>query len=241
MNQSQHGQTKLVIELLMDRMHESGQLRRSHPPLRLVKEKKMGHGTRRKRGLDFMGALCGLILCLPVLVILGVLIKLSSRGPIFYSQDRVGEGGKIFRLYKLRSMYINADGIKAQLMAQNEVSGPAFKMKHDPRVTPIGRFIRRHSLDELPQLWNVLKGDMSLVGPRPALVDEVKKWNTAYFQRLKVPQGLTCIWQTSGRSNLSFESWMELDLEYVNKQSISLDLKLILKTITVVARGTGAY
>ena len=194
-----------------------------------------------KRALDVIGAICGLAVLSPLLLIVSVLIKLESKGPILYTQNRVGKGGQIFKLYKMRSMLVNADQLKEQLQKQNEMSGPAFKMKNDPRITKVGRIIRKYSIDELPQLWNVIRGDMSLVGPRPALIDEVSQWESPYFDRLNVPQGLTCIWQTEGRSNTSFENWMELDLEYVSQKSFLLDLKLIFKTIKVVINGTGAY
>ena len=177
----------------------------------------------------------------PLLLFVAIAVKVTSPGPIIFHQQRVGKGGKIFRIYKFRTMYRDAEIRKADLLKQNEVSGPAFKMRNDPRITPIGKFLRKYSIDELPQLLNVLSGDMSLVGPRPALVAETREWDPSYFQRLSVDQGLTCIWQISGRSNVSFEEWMEMDLEYVDSWNFFLDLKLILKTIVVVFKGQGAY
>ncbi|MBC7659382.1 MAG: sugar transferase [Chitinophagaceae bacterium] len=194
-----------------------------------------------KRLLDITGALIGLILLSPVFVALGLLIRLDSNGPVFYSQTRVGRNGRLFKFYKFRSMVIDADALKAQLMSQNEVDGPAFKMKADPRVTRLGLFIRKSSFDELPQLWNVIKGDMSLVGPRPAIPEEVSQWEAWQFQRLSVEQGCTCIWQVSGRSDTNFQQWMRMDLEYVRTWSIALDIALIVRTILVMLTGRGAY
>ena len=191
-----------------------------------------------KRTIDFLGALVGLVLVAPILLIVAAAIKMSSKGPLLFTQERVGEGGRLFKMKKFRSMNQNADQLKSEL--KSEQDGPAFKMKNDPRVTPVGRFIRKHSIDELPQLLNVLKGDLSLVGPRPALMNEVKEWKPHYFKRLAVPQGLTCLWQANSRNNTSFENWMNLDIQYVEHSSIRLDIKLIIKTVGVVIRGTGS-
>ena len=176
----------------------------------------------------------GLILLSPIVLVIGILIKLESKGPIIFSQKRVGLNGKEFKMYKLRSMVANAEEIKEKLKEKNEMSGPMFKIKDDPRITKIGKFIRKTSIDELPQLINVLKGDMSLVGPRPSLPDEVKKFEPWMLKRLEVKPGITCYWQVMGRSSIGFEDWMKLDIKYVNERSFWLDIKLILKTFFVL-------
>ncbi|WP_291652539.1 sugar transferase [Clostridium sp.] len=187
-----------------------------------------------KRIIDIAGSLVGLLLSSPILIIVGMLIKLESKGEIVFSQRRVGKNGKEFKMYKLRSMVVNAEEIKGKLKEQNEMSGPMFKMKDDPRITKIGKFIRKISIDELPQLVNVLKGEMSLVGPRPSLPNEVKEFETWMLTRLDVKPGLTCYWQVMGRNNIDFEEWMKLDVKYVNERSFWLDIKLILKTFFVL-------
>lgn len=187
-----------------------------------------------KRIIDICGAGCGLILLSPVIVIVAILVKLSSKGPIFFSQKRVGKNGKVFDMYKFRSMVVNAEELKEKLAAQNEMSGPMFKMKDDPRVTKIGKFIRKTSLDELPQLWNILRGDMSLVGPRPSLPKEVAQFESWMHKRLWVKPGLTCYWQVSGRNNIDFEDWMKLDCKYVDERNLWIDIKLIFKTVGVL-------
>lgn len=187
-----------------------------------------------KRGIDIFGALCGLILLSPILLVIMVLIKCESKGPVIFSQERVGRNGKTFKMYKFRSMVVNAEELKKKLAAQNEMSGPMFKMKDDPRVTKIGKFIRKTSLDEIPQLVNVLKGDMSLVGPRPSLPQEVVQFETWMQRRLEVKPGLTCYWQVSGRNNIDFVDWMKLDIKYVEERSFWIDIKLIFKTAFVL-------
>lgn len=187
-----------------------------------------------KRAIDIIGAGSGLLLLSPVIAIVVCAVKFTSKGPIFFSQKRVGKNGKIFDMYKFRSMVVNAEELKEKLAHQNEMSGPMFKMKDDPRVTKVGKFIRRTSLDELPQLWNVLKGDMSLVGPRPSLPKEVKQFEKWMFKRLTVKPGLTCYWQVSGRNNIDFEDWMKLDISYVEDRNLWIDIKLIFKTIFVL-------
>ena len=187
-----------------------------------------------KRIIDIMGSLMGLILLSPLLLIVGILIKAESKGPIIFSQDRIGKNGKTFRMYKLRSMVANAEELKGTLMKENEMSGPMFKIKDDPRVTKIGRFIRKTSIDELPQLLNVLKGDMSLVGPRPSLPNEVLEFEPWMNKRLMVKPGLTCYWQVMGRNNIDFQQWMLLDIKYVETRSIIVDIKLIIKTFFVL-------
>ena len=158
-----------------------------------------------KRGIDVIASLCGLILLSPILLVIMVLIKLESKGPVIFSQERVGRYGKKFKMYKFRSMVVNAEELKKNLEAQNEMSGPMFKIKDDPRITKIGKFIRKTSIDELAQLVNVLKGDMSLVGPRPSLPKEVAEFESWMIERLEVKPGLTCYWQVMGRNNIEFE------------------------------------
>jgi exopolysaccharide biosynthesis polyprenyl glycosylphosphotransferase len=193
-----------------------------------------------KRGLDFIMGLVALVVLSPLLLILAVLVKLTSRGPIFFSQTRCGLGGRKFTLYKFRSMRADADLLREELAALNEVDGPVFKIKNDPRCTPVGRFMRKFSLDELPQLVNIIKGDMSFVGPRPPLPEEVEKYERWQRRRLRMQPGLTCLWALEGRSKLSFRRWMELDLEYIDHWSMLLDWKILLKTIPIVLVGRGA-
>ena len=187
-----------------------------------------------KRAIDIIGAGSGLLLLSPVIAIVACAVKFTSKGPIFFSQKRVGKNGKIFEMYKFRSMVVNAEELKEKLAHQNEMSGPMFKMKDDPRVTKVGKFIRKTSIDELPQLWNVLKGDMSLVGPRPSLPKEVAQFEDWMHRRLEVKPGLTCYWQVSGRNNIDFEDWMKLDIRYVEERNLFVDIKLIFKTIFVL-------
>lgn len=187
-----------------------------------------------KRLIDIIGSSIGLIILSPILIIIGILIKLESKGPIIFSQKRVGLNGKEFQMYKLRSMVVNAEEIKEKLKEKNEMSGPMFKIKDDPRITKVGKFIRKTSVDELPQLINVLKGDMSLVGPRPSLPSEVKEFEGWMLRRLEVKPGITCYWQVMGRNNIDFQDWMRLDVKYVNERSFWLDIKLIFKTFFVL-------
>ena len=194
-----------------------------------------------KRAIDIIGAGSGLLLLSPVIAIVACAVKFTSKGPIFFSQKRVGKNGKIFEMYKFRSMVVNAEELKEKLAHQNEMSGPMFKMKDDPRVTKIGKFIRKTSIDELPQLWNVLKGDMSLVGPRPSLPKEVKQFENWMYKRLTVKPGLTCYWQVSGRNNIDFEDWMKLDIIYVNERNLWIDIKLIFKTVLVLFGDKNAH
>ena len=187
-----------------------------------------------KRIIDIVASFTGLIVLSPLMLVVSILIKLESKGEVIFKQKRVGLNGKEFYMYKFRSMVINAEELKAELESQNEMSGPMFKIKDDPRITKIGKFIRKTSIDELPQLINVIKGDMSLVGPRPSLPKEVKKFEQWMMERLEVKPGLTCIWQISGRNNIDFEDWMKLDIKYVRERSLVLDFKLIFKTIFVL-------
>lgn len=187
-----------------------------------------------KRVLDIFGSLCGTILLSPVMTIVAIAIKIDSKGPVFFTQERVGKDGKVFRMYKFRSMVINAEEILNKLKDKNEMTGPMFKMKEDPRVTKVGKFIRRTSIDELPQLFNVLKGEMSLVGPRPNLPREVAKFSEYHKLKLLAKPGLTCYWQVMGRSSIGFEEWMRLDVRYIEERSLWVDLKLIFRTVWVL-------
>ncbi len=194
-----------------------------------------------KRVIDVCVSAMLLLLFSPFIAAIAVLIKATSPGPVIFIQRRCGLNGRVFNMYKFRSMYIDAEERVHELKEANEVDGPVFKMKRDPRITPIGMFLRRTSLDELPQLWNVLKGDMSMVGPRPPLPEEVAKYERWQRRRLSMKPGLTCIWQISGRSKISFQEWMRLDLQYIDNWSLWLDLKIIFKTIPAVLSGRGAY
>ena len=187
-----------------------------------------------KRTIDIIGSIIGLVVLSPILLIVIVAIKIESNGPVVFSQERVGYKGKKFKMYKFRSMVQNAEELKDRLKSQNEMDGPMFKMKNDPRVTKVGRIIRKTSLDEIPQLVNVLKGDMSLVGPRPSLENEVEEFEDWMLRRLDVKPGLTCYWQVSGRNDIDFRDWMKLDIKYVDEQNILVDIKLILKTVLVL-------
>ena len=194
-----------------------------------------------KRIFDLVVGSLSLIVLSPLFVIIAVLVKVTSRGPVFYASDRVGLGGKPIKFIKFRTMVADADSKLKELQAHNEKDGPIFKMKNDPRITPLGRFLRKFSLDELPQLWSVLCGDMSMVGPRPPLPREVEHYDERAMQRLSVLPGITCYWQIMGRSNLSFEEWLELDLKYIQDMSFWLDLQIVLKTPWAVLKGHGAY
>ncbi|MDP7978340.1 sugar transferase [Bacillus sp. WLY-B-L8] len=195
-----------------------------------------------KRFMDFVGALCGLILLSPIFLIVAILIKYEdSKGPVFFKQIRVGKDGKQFYMYKFRSMVTDAEERLNDLLKHNEVSGAMFKMKEDPRVTKIGKFIRKTSIDELPQLLNVLKGEMSLVGPRPPLPREVKEYTSYDKQRLLVTPGCTGLWQVTERNNVGFEEMVELDLEYIRNRSMSYDMKIVLKTLKVLSGSNNAF
>ena len=190
-----------------------------------------------KRLFDLVASLGGLLLILPLLPFIVMLIKLETPGPIFFKQLRVGYRGRMFHCYKFRSMTVDAEGRLAELRAQNELEGHAFKMSDDPRITPIGRAIRRWSIDELPQLWNVLRGDMSLVGPRPPLVSEVSDYDLWHRRRLSMKPGITGLWQVRSRSETVFDKWVEDDLEYIDRWSLWLDLQIMLRTIPAALDG----
>jgi exopolysaccharide biosynthesis polyprenyl glycosylphosphotransferase len=197
-----------------------------------------------KRTLDFVVSLLLLIALAPALVLTAIAIRLTSAGPVFFRQKRIGLNKRIFNIYKFRTMVIDAEQKLAQIEHLNEVSGPVFKIKNDPRITPLGKFLRKTSIDELPQLFNVLRGDMSLVGPRPLQLRDYELFTDAgedwQRRRFSVRPGITCLWQVNGRSSLPFHEWMELDLEYVTHWSLWLDLQILAKTIPAVLRGAGA-
>lgn len=195
-----------------------------------------------KRLIDVVGAGVGLVVLCPILAVIAVLVLVTSGWPIFFDWRVVGRGGRFFTGYKFRTMIPNAESLQSTLEANNEMTGPVFKMRNDPRVTPIGRFLRRYSLDELPQLWSVLKGEMSLVGPRPLRWHEYEVLPAAQRARFAVTPGITCLWQISGRSEITnFDEWMRLDLDYIRDWTLWLDLRILARTIVVVAQGRGAY
>lgn len=194
-----------------------------------------------KRLFDAAAAAVGLILLAPIIAVIAVAIRLDSPGPVIYRSRRVGEGGRVFRFYKFRSMVRDAEALRAALNHLNEVEGPVFKIQRDPRATRVGAWLRRTSVDELPQLWNVLKGDMSLVGPRPPIPEEVVQYEPWQLRRLSVRPGITCLWQVSGRSGVSFDEWMRMDMEYVERRSLRTDLSILLRTIPAVLSRRGAF
>jgi exopolysaccharide biosynthesis polyprenyl glycosylphosphotransferase len=194
-----------------------------------------------KRLLDVAGALAGLLLLSPLFLLCALAVKLTSRGPALFVQTRCGLGGVPFKFYKFRTMVEDAEDRKAELAHLNEMRGPVFKIRRDPRTTRVGSVLRKLSLDELPQLWNVLRGDMSLVGPRPPTPDEVEQYSQRQVQRLAVLPGITGLWQVSGRSDIpDFERWIDLDLEYAQRSSLWLDVRILLKTVVVVILAKGA-
>jgi lipopolysaccharide/colanic/teichoic acid biosynthesis glycosyltransferase len=194
-----------------------------------------------KRIADIVGGAAGLLLLAPILLAAALAVRISSCGPIFFVQQRAGLGGRPFPMYKFRTMHIDAEALKVKLRNLNERDGPAFKMKNDPRLTPVGSFLRSFSIDELPQLFNVLKGDMSLVGPRPPTFDEIGEYRRWYLRRLEVTPGITCIWQVRGRAEVSFERWMRMDIEYIQNYGFWQDLKLLVATIPAVLLRRGAH
>jgi exopolysaccharide biosynthesis polyprenyl glycosylphosphotransferase len=193
-----------------------------------------------KRLFDIVASAIALVLLFPAFLVLALAIKLTSKGPIFFGQVRVGLVGKPFHMFKFRSMVVNAGELRQSLESHNEQSGPVFKIKDDPRITTIGRWIRKHSFDELPQLINVLRGEMSIVGPRPPVPSEVEEYEPWQRRRLSVRPGLTCIWQVSGRNQIAFEEWMYLDLRYIDHWSLIYDFNLIFRTLPVIVTGRGA-
>ena len=194
-----------------------------------------------KRLFDIVFSALGIILLSPIMLIIAFLIKHEDKGPVFYKQTRVGKNGKNFKMYKFRSMRVNADQLLEELKDRNDVEGPMFKMKNDPRITKVGHFIRKHSLDELPQFFNVIKGDMSLVGPRPPLPSEVAEYTEYDKQRLLVMPGCTGLWQATERNSVGFNRMIELDLSYIKHSSIRYDFYIILKTVAVVFKPNSSY
>ncbi|UNL36204.1 sugar transferase [Limosilactobacillus reuteri] len=204
-----------------------------------IKSRFMYHSI--KRVFDFIAAICGVIILSPVMLVIAIFIKAEDHGPVFYKQVRVGKNGKKFKMYKFRSMFVNADKMLSKLKEQNDVEGPMFKMKDDPRITKVGHFIRKHSLDELPQFLNVIKGDMSLVGPRPPLSLEVAKYSDYDKQRLLVTPGCTGLWQATERNDVGFSEMVQLDIEYIKKANFLFDLWIIWKTIQIIIKPNSSY
>jgi len=193
-----------------------------------------------KRAIDVIGSSILIALLSPGLILLAILVKLDSKGPVFFAQERVGQNQRRFKMLKYRSMVVNAEELRDKLLDQNEMDGPVFKIKNDPRITRLGRFIRKFSLDEFPQLFNVWRGEMSLVGPRPPIPSEVEEYSWSQRRRLSVRPGMTGLWQVSGRNDTTFEEWVELDLQYIDSWSIWLDFVILLKTFRAVVVGRGA-
>lgn len=213
-----------------------------YPNYALEKEKPRVLYLMIKRMMDIICAVFGIVLLLPLFLIVSVLIKLEDpKGSVFFYQTRIGKYEKPFRMYKFRSMVSNAEELLEKFLDQNEVNGAMFKMKEDPRITKVGKFIRKTSIDELPQLWNVIRGEMTLVGPRPALPREVNQYSSYDKLRLKVTPGCTGLWQVSGRNNLSFNEMLELDLEYIERRGLWLDIKLMFRTVKIIIFPNSAY
>ena len=206
----------------------------------LVPLKPVPHAAA-KRAIDITLALFFLMALAPLLLVVAALVRLTSRGPAIFKQTRVGEGGRLFTFYKFRSMYSDAEERRGELLSLNEASGPVFKIKNDPRITPLGRIIRKYSIDEMPQFYNVLRGDLSIVGPRPPIPSEVAEYGERERGRLSVRPGLTCLWQISGRSDIQFDRWMELDLQYIETMSLRNDLAIFFQTIPAVLTARGAH
>ncbi len=232
-----------IIPEMFDRMATVFSFRNDleYPCLQIVKTPLRGINIYLKRLADICSSLFLLVVLSPLFAILSLMIKLDSKGPVFFSQERIGKNGAPFQMVKFRSMNNEAEKTKKNLKSDKHVTGPVFKIRNDPRVTKTGRFLRKYSLDELPQLWNVLKGQMSLIGPRPPLPEEVEKYTDYHWRRMDVLPGMTGLWQVSGRSNLNFEEWIDLDIYYIERWSLLLEMKILLKTIPAVIKGTGAY
>ena len=212
-----------------------------HPVVYLEPARRFGWRAVAKRVFDVVLSTLGLVVVSPVLGVSAIAIKVTSRGPVLFRQERVGRDGRTFEVLKLRTMVVDAEDRLADLMARNESDGPLFKLRDDPRITKVGRVLRKLSIDELPQLWNVVRGDMSLVGPRPALPREVDEWNEELHERLRVRPGITGMWQVSGRSDSGFSEYQRLDLFYVDNWSIVIDLGILVRTIPAVISGRGAH
>lgn len=212
-----------------------------HKNMRAVYEKKSKLYIVTKRLIDIMLSGTALVILSPIFILTAMAIKVEDSGPVFFTQPRAGKNMKPFKMYKFRSMYVNADEKLKELMKNNEQTGHAFKIKNDPRITKVGKVIRRLSIDELPQLINIIKGDMSIVGPRPILVFQMEECDEYDRQRLIVQPGLTCYWQIGGRANIKWDQWVELDLKYIEDMSLWTDIKMIIGTIPAIFSGNGAY
>lgn len=220
------------------------QIRKLNPDryhIREVYQKKSPVYLRIKRGMDVLLSIVALVALAPVFLITAIAIKLEDRGPVLFKQYRAGKDMKPFEIYKFRSMYVDADNRLSMMMKDNEQTGHAFKIRNDPRITRVGKFIRKYSIDELPQLVNIIKGDMSIVGPRPILTFQMEECSSHEQQRLVVQPGLTCYWQIGGRANIKWKEWVEMDLDYIEDMSLWTDLKIIVKTIPAVFDREGAY
>jgi len=240
------GSLNVTIRIIPERFGISvGLLKSSHigyiPTIEYITKKIHGTELLGKRMIDIALSGLGLILLLPLFIILAILIKIDSRGPVFYISKRYGKKGRIFNFCKFRSMMPNADDMLLTLKDKNDADGPIFKIKNDPRITKLGKFVRKYSLDELPQLWNVLKGDMSIVGPRPLPLDQVVNSDLKQLKRLGIKPGITGLWQIHGRSDISFRRLIKWDNWYIKHWSLGLDLKILLRTVPVVLHGKGAY
>lgn len=236
------GDLSVVVDLT--KLADKAAPHRQDPPILNPNQGLLGADPLRrvvKRCIDVLAAGTLLLLLGPFMALIALAVRLTSDGPALFLQERVGRNGEIFEMFKFRTMYKDADSRLSELQAHNEQSGPVFKIRRDPRITPLGRHLRRWSLDELPQLFNVLEGAMSLVGPRPPLPDEVRTYRDWEAQRLLVKPGLTCTWQVNGRSEVDFETWVQMDIEYIASWSLTTDFKLMVKTLPAVMRGEGAY
>lgn len=209
------------------------------PVIDVYTSPKMSLQLLIKRGMDILISLFLLIVCSPIILVVSLLIKATSEGPVFFKQQRVGYNGRLFTLWKFRTMVVNADEMKKDLQCRNEMDGPVFKIKDDPRITRVGKFLRKTSIDELPQLWNVLRGDMSLVGPRPPVPCEVEHYILRDRRRLSMKPGITGVWQVCGRNCVPFDKWMEMDRQYIDEWSLWLDIKILARTLPAVLKGTG--
>ena len=194
-----------------------------------------------KRIMDIILSILAIVILSPIYLLTALAVVVESKGSPIFAQERVGKKGKKFVVYKFRSMIKDADNKKIELLSKNEMSGPMFKIKKDPRITKVGAFIRKTSIDELPQFFNVLKGEMSLIGPRPSLESEVLCFDDWMYKRLAVKPGLSCYWQVCGRNNIGFQEWMKLDIKYVEEMNLLVDIKILLKTVVVVLKKEGAY
>jgi lipopolysaccharide/colanic/teichoic acid biosynthesis glycosyltransferase len=220
-----------------DRSHRQ---HNSLPQLKSITAPDRGFQRAVKRALDVCLSAAALAVLAPALVAIGLTIRLTSFGPALYKWNVVGKDGQPFQSFKFRTMIVNADELKVKLLTLNEMDGPVFKMERDPRVTPVGRWLRKFSLDELPQLYSVLRGDMSLVGPRPPLQSEFEHFQAWHRKKLAVRPGITCLWQVSGRNRVTnFDDWVRMDLEYIDNWSLALDFKILYRTAVAVVRGTG--